>query len=155
MYKLYMNFHRSRSRSLKKDAAGKTSRSPKRQRSPRKSRSPAKKSRSPARRSKSPAKRSRSPIRRSRSPRRRKPRSPTPKPTKVHVGHLTRNVNKDHITEIFSVYGQVKSVEIIPDRYHPEFSRGFAYVDYEQPEDAEKAIKHMDGGKWSFQKCSV
>jgi len=36
---------------------------------------------------------------------------------------------------------------MIVDRNHPEFSRGYAYVEYENPEDAEKAIKHMDGGQ--------
>ena len=83
-----------------------------------------------------------------RSPRRReKKRSPTPKPTKVHVGHLTRNVNKEHIHEIFSVYGTIKNVELPSDRIHPHTSKGYAYVDYEKPEEAEKAVKHMDGGK--------
>jgi len=48
--------------------------------------------------------------------------------------------------EIFSVYGVVKNIEIPADRVHPEFTRGFAYVEFENPNDAEKAIKHMDGG---------
>ena len=82
----------------------------------------------------------------SRSPKRRPRRSPTPRPNKVHIGRLTRNVNKDHITEIFAIYGSLKNVEMLPDRNHPEFNRGFAYVEYENPDDAEKAIKHMDGG---------
>lgn len=62
------------------------------------------------------------------------------------MGRLTRNVNKDHITEIFSVYGTLKNVEMQPDRFHSEFSRGHAYVEYELPDDAEKAVQHMDGG---------
>ena len=49
--------------------------------------------------------------------------------------------------EIFSVYGQVKNVELVSDRYHPEFSRGFAYVEFDNADDAEKAIKHLDGGE--------
>ena len=78
---------------------------------------------------------------------RKRARSVTPKPTKVHVGHLTRNVNKDHVTEIASVYGTVKSVEMVGDRFHPEFSKGFAYVEFETADSAEKAVKHLDGGK--------
>ena len=81
----------------------------------------------------------------SKSPRRRK-RSPTPKPTKVHIGRLTRNVTKDHVTEIFSVYGKIKSIEMPMDRVHSEYSRLFAYVDYEKAEEAEAAVDHMDGG---------
>lgn len=44
---------------------------------------------------------------RSRSPKKRR-RTPSPlKATKIHIGKLTRNVTKDHIQEIFSVYGNV------------------------------------------------
>ena len=89
---------------------------------------------------------------RSRSPRNkpapppRRQRSPTPKPTKIYIGHLTRNVNREHVVEIFSIYGTVKSVEMPSDRNHPEFSRGFAYVDFELSDDADKAVQHMNGG---------
>ncbi|CAD5115941.1 DgyrCDS4871 [Dimorphilus gyrociliatus] len=91
---------------------------------------------------------------RSASPRRRR-RSPTPKPTKIHIGRLTRNVNKEHVIEIFSVYGTIKSVEILGDRVHPEFSRGFAYVEYEHSDDAAKAVKYMDAGQIDGQEISV
>lgn len=79
------------------------------------------------------------------SPKRRK-KSPEPKPTKVHVGKLTRNVNKDHIMEIFSNYGSVKNIDMPMDRVHSNFSKLFAYIEYESPEEAEKAVKYMDGG---------
>jgi len=32
------------------------------------------------------------------------------------------------------------------DRNHPEFSRGYAYVDFESGDDADKAVQHMNGG---------
>ena len=54
-------------------------------------------------------------------------------------------MNKDHILEIFSVYGPIKHVEMPADRIH-NVSRGLAYVEYDTAESAEKAIKHMDGG---------
>jgi hypothetical protein len=38
----------------------------------------------------------------------RRKRSESPKPTKVHVAHLTRNVTKDHISEIFGFFGSIK-----------------------------------------------
>lgn len=65
----------------------------------------------------------------------------------MHIGRLTRNVNKDHIQEIFSLYGPIKFIDMPNDRIHPNMSRGFAYVEFENPDDAEKAIKYMDGGK--------
>lgn len=85
---------------------------------------------------------------RSPSPRRkRRERSPIPRPTKIHIGHLTRNVTKEHITEIFSAYGQIKMVDFTMDKLHPNQGRGFAYVEFETADEAENAMKHMDGGK--------
>lgn len=82
-------------------------------------------------------------------------RSPTPRPCKVHVGRLTRNVNKDHIQEIFSLYGTIKYIDMPNDRIHPNTSRGHAYVEYENPDDAEKAVKYMDGGTLAVQLCHI
>uniref|UniRef100_A0A2I3GQX9 RNA-binding protein with serine-rich domain 1 n=1 Tax=Nomascus leucogenys TaxID=61853 RepID=A0A2I3GQX9_NOMLE len=76
----------------------------------------------------------------------RKRRSPSPKPTKVHIGRLTRNVTKDHIMEIFSTYGKIKMIDMPVERMHPHLSKGYAYVEFENPDEAEKALKHMDGG---------
>ena len=30
---------------------------------------------------------------------------------------------------------------------HPTYTRGFAYVEFETADEAENAMKHMDGGK--------
>lgn len=37
-------------------------------------------------------------------------------------------------------------IDMPPDRLHPNLSKGYAYVEYETPDDAQKALKHMDGG---------
>lgn len=37
-------------------------------------------------------------------------------------------------------------IDMPSDRCHPNLSRGYAYVEYETSEDAQKALKHMDGG---------
>ena len=90
---------------------------------------------------------------RSPSPRRkRRERSPIPRPTKIHIGHLTRNVTKEHIMEIFSTYGNIKMVDFAIDKLHPNHGRGFAYVEFETADEAENAMKHMDGGKLKLQK---
>ena len=49
--------------------------------------------------------------------------------------------------EIFSTYGAIKAIDLPSERTHPEFNRGHVYIEYENPDDAEKALKHMDGGK--------
>lgn len=89
----------------------------------------------------SPRSRSKS---KSKSPKRK--RTPSPKPTKITVGRLTRNIHKGHISEIFATYGSVKSIEVPTDPIHRHLPRGFAYVEYEKPDEAEKALKYMDGG---------
>ena len=60
---------------------------------------------------------------------------------------MTRNVTKEHIVEIFSTYGQIKMVDFALDKLHPNHGRGFAYVEFETADEAENAMKHMDGGK--------
>uniref|UniRef100_A0A2R8ZCE8 RNA-binding protein with serine-rich domain 1 n=1 Tax=Pan paniscus TaxID=9597 RepID=A0A2R8ZCE8_PANPA len=69
----------------------------------------------------------------------RKRRSPSPKPTK--------EVTKDHIMEIFSTYGKIKMIDMPVERMQPHLSKGYAYVEFENPDEAEKALKHMDGGQ--------
>lgn len=54
---------------------------------------------------------------------------------------------QEHIQEIFSTYGKIKLVEMPMDRLHPHLSRCSAYVEFETPEEAQKALKYMDGGK--------
>ncbi|RXG53641.1 RNA-binding protein with serine-rich domain 1-B [Armadillidium vulgare] len=92
------------------------------------------------------------------SPRqKRRGRSSTPKPTRIHVGRLTRNVNKEHLTEIFSVYGTVKTIELplFDPRIHPTLNKGYGYIEFEKPEEAENAMKHMDGGQIDGQEITA
>lgn len=93
---------------------------------------------------------------------------------------MTRNVTKDHVNEIFSHYGKfeiknhliiillgmalqlllnlisgsIKFIEFPADRFH-KLGRGFAYVEYTNAEDAENAMKHMDGGQIDGQEVTV
>lgn len=57
--------------------------------------------------------------------------------------------------EIFSCFGEVKSVEFPTDRFHPSFGRGIAYVEFSTHEECEMAIKQMDGGQIDGQEVSV
>lgn len=53
---------------------------------------------------------------------------------------------QEHIQEIFSTYGKIKMIDMPVNRIYPHLSKCYAYVEYETPEEAEKALKHMDGG---------
>eukprot|EP00727_Mastigamoeba_balamuthi_P001943 m51a1_g11746 putative arginine serine-rich protein 45-like (779) ;mRNA; r:160533-163479 len=62
------------------------------------------------------------------------------------VTKLTRNVRQEHLNEIFAEYGKLKNVEFGFDRA-VGLPKGFARLEYESVEDAEKAIRFMDGGQ--------
>ena len=53
------------------------------------------------------------------------------------------------------MYGTIRSVDLPIDIIHPYLSRGFAYIEFEKPEEAEKAIKYMDGGQIDGQEVSA
>jgi len=57
--------------------------------------------------------------------------------------------------EIFAIYGSLRNVDMPVDRQHTHLGRGYAYVEFENPEDAEKALKHMDGGQIDGQEISA
>ena len=73
-------------------------------------------------------------------------RAEPPQTTKLHVGRLTRNVTEAHLREIFGTFGPLKLVDLVLDKT-VNLSRGYAYVEYETVEDAEKAQVHMDEGQ--------
>ncbi|XP_042337508.1 RNA-binding protein with serine-rich domain 1-like [Plectropomus leopardus] len=46
-------------------------------------------------------------------------------------------------------------IEMPMHRIHPHLSKGYAYVEFETAEEAEKALKHMDGGQIDGQEITV
>jgi RNA-binding protein with serine-rich domain 1 len=72
-------------------------------------------------------------------------RSPTPKPVKIHVGNLTRNVVKDHVMEIFTTFGTIKFCDFGTDRLNN--NKGYCFIEFNSSDDAENAMKNMDGGQ--------
>ncbi|KAJ0166026.1 RNA-binding protein with serine-rich domain 1 [Colletotrichum tanaceti] len=130
--------YRSRTRSL--TPMSDRSRSPARRRSY-DSRSPSR-SRSPTpRRSGKHRTESRSRSR-SRSDSRGRSASPSVRTTKIVVERLTKNINVDHLEEIFGQYGRIKDLHL-PINGTLGTNRGTAYILYETEADAEEAIAHM------------
>ena len=68
---------------------------------------------------------------------------------KLYVGNLSYDTTEDSLKDIFTEAGAVESVAIIKDKFSGR-SRGFAFVEMTNDEDAEKAIgmfneKDIDG----------
>jgi RNA recognition motif-containing protein len=62
---------------------------------------------------------------------------------KIYVGNLQWKTTEDDLKELFSNYGNVISSTIITDR-DTNRSRGFAFVEMENDEDADKAINELN-----------
>ena len=63
---------------------------------------------------------------------------------KLYVGNLSFNSNEDDITDAFSAYGTVTSVNLITDRDTGR-PRGFAFVEMSSDAEAQAAMKGLDG----------
>ncbi|KAF2682418.1 RNA-binding domain-containing protein [Lentithecium fluviatile CBS 122367] len=64
-----------------------------------------------------------------------------PSPT-IYVGNLYYEVTGDQLKRVFSRFGEVDSVKIIYD--NRGLSRGFAYVEYKNVNDAQSAVDNLD-----------
>ena len=62
----------------------------------------------------------------------------------LYLGNLSFKITEEELQEIFSEYGAVKSIKIITDRETGR-SRGFGFAEFENREDAEKAITELSG----------
>jgi cold-inducible RNA-binding protein len=62
---------------------------------------------------------------------------------KIFVGNLAHSTTSEQIGELFAVYGQVTSAEIVKDRRSGE-SKGFAFVEMPAKAEARAAIAALD-----------
>ena len=63
---------------------------------------------------------------------------------KLYVGNLSFDSNENDITDAFSAYGTVSSVNLIMDRDTGR-PRGFAFVEMGNDQEALAAMQAMDG----------
>ncbi|KAL9468680.1 hypothetical protein ACSS6W_010374 [Trichoderma asperelloides] len=68
--------------------------------------------------------------------------SPLAKSTKIVVERLSKNINEDHLYEIFGQFGHIKDLDLPINRSFGT-NRGTAYILYDHEADAEAAISHM------------
>ena len=63
---------------------------------------------------------------------------------KIYVGNMNYATSEDSLTELFSQYGEVVSVNIIKDRYTDQ-SKGFGFIEMSDESAASAAISALDG----------
>ena len=64
--------------------------------------------------------------------------------TKLFVGKLSYTTTDDELQKLFETHGKVLSAQVIKDRDSGQ-SKGFAFVEMETAEEAQAAIKALDG----------
>ena len=63
---------------------------------------------------------------------------------KLYVGNLSYKVKQEELESLFSEYGNVSSAVVISDKFTGR-SKGFGFVEMEDPASADKAIQELDG----------
>jgi RNA recognition motif-containing protein len=64
----------------------------------------------------------------------------------IYVGNLSYKVSDNDLQEVFEEFGEVSSAKVITDRETGR-SKGFAFVEMENEEDAQAAIDELDGAE--------
>jgi len=72
----------------------------------------------------------------------------------MYVGNLAYNVTEEDLTEIFSEFGTIESINIIKDRFSGQ-SKGFGFVDMPDNSEADKAIKGLNGTRFKGRDIKV
>ena len=63
---------------------------------------------------------------------------------KLYIGNLAYELTVDELKGLFSEFGEIVDAVIITDRDTGR-SKGFGFVEFTNAEDAQKAIKGVDG----------
>ncbi|MEI6054963.1 MAG: RNA-binding protein [Lentisphaerota bacterium] len=75
-------------------------------------------------------------------------------PSTLYVGNLPYSVDGDVLNKMFTAFGTVESAKVITDSLSGR-SKGFGFVDMANAEDAQKAIKDLDGTETDGRKIVV
>jgi RNA recognition motif-containing protein len=63
---------------------------------------------------------------------------------KIYVGNLSYNITEEALRQAFEAFGQVSSASVIKDKFSGQ-SKGFGFVEMPAKDEAESAIREMNG----------
>ncbi|XP_046576579.1 serine/arginine-rich splicing factor 12-like isoform X1 [Haliotis rubra] len=66
-----------------------------------------------------------------------------PPNTSLYVRNVSDGTRQDELRSLFGKYGPISDV-YVPVDYHTRRARGFAYIQFEDPRDADDALYHLD-----------
>lgn len=68
--------------------------------------------------------------------------------SKLYVGNLDYSATNEQLEELFSKYGKVSQIDIIP-------GKGFGFVEMSEQSEAEKAKEELDGSDFMGRSLKV
>jgi len=74
--------------------------------------------------------------------------------SKIYVGNMNYNTTEDELQDLFQSYGDVKSVNIIIDRYSGQ-SKGFGFVEMENNHAAVAAVSALNEREFGGRRLRV
>ncbi len=74
--------------------------------------------------------------------------------SKLYVGGLPYSTTDQELQDLFAAHGTVASATVIQDRESGR-SKGFGFVEFESADDAQAAIKALDGSDLGGRKIVV
>ena len=63
---------------------------------------------------------------------------------KIYIGNLAYGVTEGQIEALFREFGTVETVSLVKDKYSGQ-SKGFGFVEMKRQNEAEEAIKKLNG----------
>ena len=72
----------------------------------------------------------------------------------IYVGNLSFDAMEDDVRQLFAEFGEVSAVNIITDRDSGR-SKGFAFVEMAQAEQAQNAMKSLNGKEFKGRALNV
>ncbi|OGW36306.1 MAG: hypothetical protein A2Y97_09575 [Nitrospirae bacterium RBG_13_39_12] len=73
---------------------------------------------------------------------------------KIYVGNIPFNATEQEIKDLFSEYGEVKTVKMITDKFTGQF-RGFCFIEMEAEDAVQKAISGLNGKQFMEKTLNV
>ncbi len=72
----------------------------------------------------------------------------------IYVGNVNYQATEDMLRNLFEQYGEVSSVKIITDKVSGR-SKGFAFVEMDNDDEAREAIENLNGREFSSRELTV
>jgi cold-inducible RNA-binding protein len=74
--------------------------------------------------------------------------------TKLYVGNLSHEVTENSLKDLFTPHGTVTEINLMLDKFTGQ-PRGFAFVTLANKEEADAAIKALNGLNWEGRNLTV